>query len=170
MPGSSPQSAGPQQAGTAVAVQRPCMQRDARQPGRKAAHALAAAVLLLGFSHGTFAQNLDLSWSAMSSGAGEMAGGSLLLEATFGYGEVEVLTGGPFRLVAGFWNPISAFPCDGDFNGDRSVGLPDLVILLANYGTASGATYDMGDMNGDGAVSLPDITLLLANFGRTCPR
>lgn len=132
--------------------------------------AVVATVLWFGVLPAAHAQDFDVFWSELNSGAGEMAGGSLQLSATAGYGEVEVLTGGSFRLVAGFWNPISAIPCDGDLNGDRVVSLADIAILLSNFGTASGATFDMGDLNGDGAVSLPDLTLCLANFGFICPR
>ncbi len=133
-------------------------------------NAVGASVLLFGVSPGALAQDFDVFWSELNSGAGEMAGGSLQVTATAGYGGVEVLTGGSFRLVGGFWNPVSAIPCDGDLNGDRFVSLPDIAILLSNFGTASGATFDMGDLNGDGAVSLPDLSLCLANFGFICPR
>lgn len=58
--------------------------------------------------------------------------------------------------------------CPGDVNGDGSVGLADLATLLANFGTAQGATLEMGDLDGDGDVDLADLATLLANFGATC--
>lgn len=59
--------------------------------------------------------------------------------------------------------------CPGDLDGDGSIGLSDLTVLLSNFGTASGATPDDGDMNGDGAVDLTDLAALLALFGSACP-
>ena len=58
--------------------------------------------------------------------------------------------------------------CDGDLNGDGTVGLADLQILLSNYGTLSGAGYEDGDLNGDGAVNLADLQLLLSFYGTVC--
>lgn len=57
--------------------------------------------------------------------------------------------------------------CPGDINGDLSVDLADLAILLSNYG-ATHATYEMGDLNGDNFVDLTDLAALLANYGMTC--
>jgi len=61
------------------------------------------------------------------------------------------------------------FGCIPDLNGDRQIGLSDLAILLANYGTTSGATREDGDLNGDGDVDLSDLATLLAVYGTTCP-
>ena len=52
----------------------------------------------------------------------------------------------------------------GDLNGDSDVNVQDLVILLSNYGTPSGATYEMGDIDGDGDVDIHDLNILLANY------
>lgn len=59
-------------------------------------------------------------------------------------------------------------PCPGDLDGDRSVNLTDLAVLLANFGMPSGATREQGDLTGDGAVTLNDLAILLANFGSAC--
>jgi|GEM_PF-5218986 len=59
-------------------------------------------------------------------------------------------------------------PCPGDFNGDGEVGLSDLAILLANYGTPSGALYEDGDFDEDGDVDLSDLAGLLGYYGETC--
>ena len=55
--------------------------------------------------------------------------------------------------------------------GDGDVDLSDLAQLLGNYGTTSGATYEMGDIDGDGDVDLSDLAALLGNYGATtgCP-
>jgi FG-GAP-like repeat len=61
------------------------------------------------------------------------------------------------------------FHCPGDLDGNSQVGLSDLTILLANFGTTEGATPEQGDSNGDGDVDLGDLTVLLGAFGSTCP-
>lgn len=52
----------------------------------------------------------------------------------------------------------------GDVNGDGSVDLADLNLVLANFGQ----TTSVGDANGDGVVDLADLNLVLANFGASC--
>ena len=54
---------------------------------------------------------------------------------------------------------------EGDLDGDGDVDLSDLAALLANYGVASGASYENGDLDGDGDVDLADLAALLANYG-----
>ena len=56
----------------------------------------------------------------------------------------------------------------GDINGDGTVDLADLSIMLSNYGTTGGMTYQDGDLDGDGAVDLSDLSLLLSNYGQSC--
>ncbi len=56
----------------------------------------------------------------------------------------------------------------GDVNCDGVVDLQDLATLLANFGTAGGATHAQGDLNGDETVDLSDLALLLAGFGSIC--
>ncbi len=58
--------------------------------------------------------------------------------------------------------------CTGDVGGDFSVSLPDLGIVLANFGTVGGATYSEGDLDSDGDVDLSDLGVVLANFGAIC--
>jgi hypothetical protein len=58
--------------------------------------------------------------------------------------------------------------CPGELNGDCVIDLADLSQLLANYDTASGATYWDGDLTGDGAVNLADLSTLLAVYETTC--
>jgi probable HAF family extracellular repeat protein len=62
----------------------------------------------------------------------------------------------------------SGGPCAGDLDGDRQVSLSDLAILLAHFGTASGATPADGDSDSDGDVDLADLAALLARFGQSC--
>lgn len=58
--------------------------------------------------------------------------------------------------------------CAGDLNEDGLVDLADLTTMLANFGTAGGATAAQGDMDGDGDVDLSDLTALLSIFGSLC--
>ncbi len=56
--------------------------------------------------------------------------------------------------------------CHGDIDGDRVVGVPDLLLLLAQWGPCP--PNCLGDLNGDGAVNVPDLLTLLAAWG-PCP-
>ena len=58
---------------------------------------------------------------------------------------------------------ISADLCPADLNGDGSVGILDLLALLAAWGTDPGGPPDF---NGDGIVGILDLLTLLANWGR----
>jgi len=57
--------------------------------------------------------------------------------------------------------------CPEDINGDGVVSLPDLAILLANFGRTDAGPED-GDINGDGSVNLADLALFLSAYGTTC--
>lgn len=60
-------------------------------------------------------------------------------------------------------------PCFGNLDGDGMVGLDDLDLVLANFGTTGGATLASGDASGDGAVDLDDLDIVLSAFGNPCP-
>jgi hypothetical protein len=58
------------------------------------------------------------------------------------------------------------FPfCFGDLDGDRSVGMADLALLLSSFGTTGGAVYEDGDLDVDGDVDLRDLSEMLSLFG-----
>jgi len=59
-------------------------------------------------------------------------------------------------------------PCPGDINDDNAVDLSDLATLLANFGTAAGASLEDGDLDQDGDVDLADLAGMLAEFGNLC--
>lgn len=54
-------------------------------------------------------------------------------------------------------------PCPADFDGDGSVGSPDLAILLGQWSGGGEA-----DLDGSGAVGSPDLAILLGAWG-ACP-
>ncbi len=60
-------------------------------------------------------------------------------------------------------NPLS---CAEDINGNGTVEVSDVLLLLSDFGCTSDCTD--GDVDGDGAVSVADILLLLAAFGEEC--
>lgn len=59
-------------------------------------------------------------------------------------------------------------PCNEDLDGDGTIGLQDLAVLLAHFGQ-SGATPADGDIDNDDDVDLQDLGFLLASFGSNCP-
>lgn len=56
----------------------------------------------------------------------------------------------------------------GDANGDGSVDLADLNIVLANFGTTASQIGEDGDVNRDGVVDLADLNNTLSTFGSSC--
>lgn len=66
---------------------------------------------------------------------------------------------------------IGSPSCTGDVNGDGTVDLGDLSLLLAAFGTCSGdGNYNpSADLDGSGCVDLSDLSELLAAFGLDCP-
>ena len=57
-------------------------------------------------------------------------------------------------------------PCLWDLNDDGSVGVPDLLILLAFWGPCPPVC--LGDFDGDHDVGVSDLLMMLANWG-PCP-
>ncbi len=57
--------------------------------------------------------------------------------------------------------------CAEDLDGDGSVGLGDLSVLLENFGSTGGPAE--GDLDGDGDITLADLSDLLELFGLPCP-
>ena len=53
----------------------------------------------------------------------------------------------------------------GDLDGDDSVGLSDMLILLANWGPCVDCDNCPADLDGDCSVGLADLLILLENWG-----
>ena len=63
--------------------------------------------------------------------------------------------------------------CEGDFNGDGGVTMPDSLVFRAAFPSTFGAAnYNPAcDFNGDGAVTMPDSLVFRSDFPRTnCPQ
>jgi hypothetical protein len=55
----------------------------------------------------------------------------------------------------------------GDINGDGTVSINDMSILLSNYGkTTSSSTNSNADINADGIINVLDMSILLSNYGK----
>jgi len=63
---------------------------------------------------------------------------------------------------------LGLLPCPADLDGNGSIGLGDLAVLLSNYGSTSANPED-GDLDGDGDVDIQDLGALLAVYGTMCP-
>lgn len=75
------------------------------------------------------------------------------------YPDDELTTIARAWIDANFPSPAPA--CPGDLSGDGAVGLADLLMVLASWGTPD------ADINGDGTTGLPDLLAVLAAWG-TC--
>ena len=62
-------------------------------------------------------------------------------------------------IIATDFHPI----CVGDLDGDGVVGVPDLLLLLAQWGVCPAQCF--ADIDGDGVVGAPDLLTLLAAWG-----
>jgi hypothetical protein len=84
-------------------------------------------------------------WSVMAYAGSESMGGSYP-DSTFD---------------AAYQTPLS-----GDANGDGTVDINDLTIVLAHYGQ-TGAAWAQGEFTGDGTVDINDLTIVLAHYGQS---
>ena len=58
--------------------------------------------------------------------------------------------------------------CDGDYNGDGVVGVPDFILFIQVYGAlAADANYNaLYDADGDGEIGPSDLEMLIGSIGR----
>lgn len=64
--------------------------------------------------------------------------------------------------------PLAPPPCEGDADGDGTIGFPDITAVLRFWGTSYAPGTGLGDADGNGLVGFPDITTVLRLFGSTC--
>jgi hypothetical protein len=55
--------------------------------------------------------------------------------------------------------------CPEDINGDGVMSVPDILVLLAEFGCVSACS---ADINGDDPTNVQDLLLLLSVFGSAC--
>jgi len=55
--------------------------------------------------------------------------------------------------------------CPQDLNGDGSITVADILLILSEFGCSSGCS---SDVNEDGAVSVGDVLNILSAFGQSC--
>ena len=62
-------------------------------------------------------------------------------------------------------NPTLEYFALGDIDGNGSVGVADLLFLLANWGPCADCNDCIADLNGDCSVGVADLLILLSNWG-----
>jgi hypothetical protein len=109
------------------------------------------------------------TWSSLISGPPERVSSNVAYDEDRG---IAVLVGGfhydPNFTYGDTWE-FSTLQLPGDLDHSGVVELADLAVLLAHFGTQSGATYEDGDLDADGDVDLADLASMLAHFGTACP-
>ncbi len=63
---------------------------------------------------------------------------------------------------------IPDFCCAGNANGDMTVDVDDLNVVLSSFGM-SVPQGSASDLNGDGFCDVDDLNIILSNFGNACP-
>jgi hypothetical protein len=66
-------------------------------------------------------------------------------------------------IVAEAGDPAPGTP--GDLNGDGVVGVPDLLMLLSEWGPCADSSICPADLDGNGNVGIGDLLTLLSNWG-----
>jgi hypothetical protein len=56
--------------------------------------------------------------------------------------------------------------CLGDLDSDASIGVNDVLLLLADFGCATNCD---SDLDNNGVVAVTDVLLMLGAFGDICP-
>jgi hypothetical protein len=129
--------------------------------------------------------DFNLDWNTIDCGGGDAGGAaeqedSWLLEGTIGQADAGMMEGDgdgamsgvgedgeTFSLQGGFWtgpDDGAAIACPSDLDGNGSVAINDLLLLLVAWGTEPGGPPDF---DGDG-VGMTDLLTLLGDWG-DCP-
>ncbi|MDG2199898.1 MAG: hypothetical protein P8K80_01780 [Phycisphaerales bacterium] len=74
----------------------------------------------------------------------------------------------PELLCSGTWGGAGTrcedgcAPCLGDFDGNGTVGVEDLLVVIAEWGPCGGC---LADLTGDGTVGVEDLLIIIAQWG-----
>lgn len=111
----------------------------------------------IAFAGGPYEVN---EWT-IDGGGGFSTGGVFQAHGTVGqFDASRPMNGGGYEVIGGFW---AAASCPADLNGNGTIDLGDLNIVLGSFGGGSA-----GDINGDGVTDLADLNLILSGFGNPC--
>ena len=107
------------------------------------------------------------TWSPLGSGMGAGSYYSVVRTLTEYNGQLTV--GGSFTIagenVSAYWARWGPDVPLGDLDGDCSVGILDLLQLLAAWGPCADCENCPADLDGDCTVAILDLLTLLANWG-----
>lgn len=128
-------------------------------------------------------ENGDLTTLVGDPGLPFFAGGNVVSASTVDNIELLYITGlepGQYTLELRRLDALGEFPdweaavawllpqppaIPGDLDGDGSVGVSDLLILLASWGPCPDCNVCPADLDGDCTVGVSDLLILLANWG-----
>ncbi len=117
--------------------------------------------------------NSTISGNSADSGAGAAKSGTfgeLLFQSTvFCENDPDHIEGPWTDLGGNEFLDECPLPIPGDLDGDGSVGVQDLLLLLGAWGSCDdctpGKSMCFGDLDGDCTVGVADLLMLLANWG-----
>jgi len=130
--------------------------------------------ILVTLASGAGALAIDIPWHTVDGGATATAtSASFELRASIGQPDAGLHTGGSFTLSGGYRLSASAdaAPCLGDIDGDGTVDLTDLSMMLAAFGSCDGDSNfnKLADFDDSGCIELGDLAALLGVYGSACP-
>ena len=130
---------------------------------------LASAVVCLWFASPTLGQSLAIDWFTIDGG-GAMAsvGGSFEVSGTIGQPDADIMAGGGFELVGGFWG--AAWPiCYADCDQSTGAGVLDIFDFLCFQNSfVLGEPYAC-DCDPDPACDIFDFLCFQNAFVAGCP-
>lgn len=106
-----------------------------------------------------------LRWWTLDGGGGDSSSGDLMLRGTIGQVDANALSAGNVELRGGYWSPGVLVTCETDLDGSGATAVPDLLVMLGQWGSCAGCP---GDLNDDGMVDVVDLLELLGAWG-PCP-
>ena len=76
--------------------------------------------------------------------------------------------------ISGTWTTMleTGNTCANDLNGDKTVGIGDVVVLVNHWGAKNTDLAwnqkKFADLNKDGTIGIGDVVVLVNNWGKTC--